>query len=281
MSVRPCSNAGRIFSAPSASCLAPRPFGISFVFLKGLLIKPIGCGVNMDRRLYIKTKRSQAGKNGDRMLIRHPVPHFQYSMSRLRQSVLFESPFGNLPVAKPTYIKSSEKRRMKSGKLTKLRFPIDSSLPEARGDKSRRESLLPALLRRNRPGRRRALRRHINGERQKGWRRIVDLQVVSVLVVPAVGQLERRLEVHRPGLNGTAMPQGCAPPRVPRGDDACNEIAHWKGRREHLILLRSENGDGAHALHGIFELRRQAVVVDGRGHERDAADRQAQMGDGS
>src|SRR5690348_2559558 len=47
ISFSPGSNSGRILSAPSASCLAPNPLGISLVFLKGLLTNPIGCGVNM------------------------------------------------------------------------------------------------------------------------------------------------------------------------------------------------------------------------------------------
>src|ERR1700693_6175111 len=47
MSVSPGSNSGRILSTPSTSCLAPRPLGISLVFLYGLLTKPIGCEVNI------------------------------------------------------------------------------------------------------------------------------------------------------------------------------------------------------------------------------------------
>src|ERR1017187_5757007 len=47
MSVTPGSNSGRTLSTPSASCLAPRPLGISLAFLYGLLTNPIGCEVNI------------------------------------------------------------------------------------------------------------------------------------------------------------------------------------------------------------------------------------------
>src|SRR5271167_2524714 len=50
MSVSPGSNSGRILSTPSASCLAPRPLGISLAFLYGLLTNPIGCEVNIRDR---------------------------------------------------------------------------------------------------------------------------------------------------------------------------------------------------------------------------------------
>ena len=54
ISVSPNSNSGKIFSAPSALCFAPRPFGISEVCLYGLLTKPIDFGVNItDQMLMI------------------------------------------------------------------------------------------------------------------------------------------------------------------------------------------------------------------------------------
>src|SRR5690242_1548489 len=46
MSRRPASNSGRISSVPSASCLAPSPFGMSLVWSNVVRAYPIGLGVN-------------------------------------------------------------------------------------------------------------------------------------------------------------------------------------------------------------------------------------------
>jgi hypothetical protein len=101
-----------------------------------------------------------------------------------------------------------------------------------------------------------------------------------MLELPAVGNLERRHKVHWPGLYRAAVAESGAPPGVAGVDDAGKEIAQRKGHRQHLVLFRGEDGDGADFGRRGLELRGQAVVVDGRGHQRQAALGQAQMGDG-
>ena len=76
------------------------------------------------------------------------------------------------------------------------------------------------------------------------------------------------------------MSESGPPPGMPGGDDPGQEVAQRKVHRQHLILLRYEDGDGYDPGCGGLELRCQAVVVHSPGHDRQAADRQPEMGDG-
>ena len=100
------------------------------------------------------------------------------------------------------------------------------NLPEPRRFEGRCKRLLPT---RNRTfGLSRSLRRHIHRQRQAGRRRMVDLQIITVVEVPVVGNFEGRLEIPWPGLRRSGVADRRAPPWMTRIDNAREEIADWE-----------------------------------------------------
>src|SRR5208282_2440441 len=99
------------------------------------------------------------------------------------------------------------------GGLTIVQFNRSAArllLPKACGAKCGRPCLLPAAIS---VGRRSgSLGWNVGWHGNRGRRRRIDLEVVMVAEIPAVGDLERRLEVAGPGVGRAATAQSRMPP---------------------------------------------------------------------